>query len=313
MNLIIFHAGCMDGLASAWVMNKVMQSKMQFAMFVQADYNDAIPDFTNKDVYIVDFSYDDVPGLLAAAAKAKSVTMLDHHIGAYEVWKGVQLPENMTYVYDSGHSGVGVVWNHFYPKEDMPPVLHYIQDRDLWCFEHPQSRPLHAFLKSYGLLERTKSHEDLMVKFQTFSQIVENYDKEGWRATMEGDAIIRAESILIKTIIERNMAVVDYSTYIPNPDIPGELIRGPTYQIPICEMPYEFASEAGNILAENYPFSITYETQWALNKRKFSIRSNKIFDTDVKTIAKTNGGGGHRHSAGWYDDIDAEFPWGDRA
>ena len=68
------------------------------------------------------------------------------------------------------------------------------------------------------------------------------------------------------------------------------------YSVPVANVPYMFASDAGNRMAEGELFSASYfDTP---DGRKFSLRS-KDTGLDVSEIAKRYGGGGHARAAGF--------------
>jgi oligoribonuclease NrnB/cAMP/cGMP phosphodiesterase (DHH superfamily) len=320
--LIVYHAGCMDGFASAWIAYHSMRlnspNETRTVKLMAVDYNDPISDFTDKDVYILDFSWYDVQALLAEVAKARNVVMLDHHIKSFEVWGTYRqehdLPSNFLYHYMSDQSGAGICWGFFEPGSTPPLLIQHIQDRDLWNFSLQGSREVHAVLKSEGFLKHGMTQDEVVEKLQKFSQYALLHPSIMSDVYRQGQSIIRSESVLIDSILERNMTIVDFPLYTPKDDGSGDLERVGTVQVPAAEMPYDLASEAGNIMyatGEGYPFSVTYETQRALGKRKFSIRSDKKTGMDVGAIAVQHGGGGHANSAGWYDKIiDAEdYPW----
>jgi len=305
----------MDGFVSAWIVyhslirRGVVEDDIDF---LGSDYNDPIPDMTGKNVYIVDFSWYDVEGLLKEVAKAIEVKMLDHHKETYKVWKDVVLPGNMTYVFELPKSGVGVVWDYFHPiiKPVMPPLLAHIQDRDLWKFNIQGSRQVHAFLKSKGFLLREPNRELFLNKLKEFGAQYAWLSADALKPIYTiGESIMQAELVLIESILERNMAMAEFTCYGLKDDDSGDMEPKQRYAIPVAEMPYELASEAGNLMAHNAPFSITYETEWALGKRKFSIRSRKGYGVDVGEIARAMGGGGHENSAGWYGSIWLDFPF----
>jgi nanoRNase/pAp phosphatase (c-di-AMP/oligoRNAs hydrolase) len=68
------------------------------------------------------------------------------------------------------------------------------------------------------------------------------------------------------------------------------------YDVPVANLPYMFASDAGNIMSEGEFFAASYfDTP---DGRKFSLRS-KDTGMDVSEIAKRFGGGGHARAAGF--------------
>lgn len=326
--LVIYHASCMDGFAAAWAAYHHMV-KMSFdnIEFLQADYEDPIPDMTDKEVYIVDYSWKNAEMFLRKAEKAKKVVIVDHHKEANLIWKDVKLPDHVHYIYDNNKSGCVLSWEYFqglYREEHTrqygsllnfvptPAILMHIQDRDLWKFELTGTKELHAYMKSCGFLLREKDQGkilDLFVKFIDFYHMDES-DKQRW--IQDGQVIMYVETVLIKSILERNMMLTDFTVYEPVPDEQDWQPKHTYHGIPVAEMPYELASEAGHLLAEMYPqaaFTLTYETQWGFNRHKFSMRSRRDVGADVGKIATLNGGGGHKHSAAWYAPLWQPLPF----
>ena len=316
-HLVVYHNSCMDGFVSAWIVFHSLTRRgipEEDIEFLGADYGDPIPDMTGKNVFIVDFSWYDVEGLLKQVEKAVEVKMLDHHKEAHKVWKDVKLPANMIYKHELPQSGVGVVWDHFHPHThaQMPPLLAHIQDRDLWKFNIQGSRQIHAFLKSKGFLLRDSNRETFLAKLKEFGA---NYAWLSIDALQPlytiGQAIMDAETILVCSILERNKTYAEFIHYGLKDDDSGDMEPKKRYFVPVGEMPHELADEAGDIMGHDDPFAITYETNWALGKRRFSIRSRKGYgrSADVGEIARAMGGGGHQHAAGWYDSIWMGFPF----
>jgi oligoribonuclease NrnB/cAMP/cGMP phosphodiesterase (DHH superfamily) len=69
--------------------------------------------------------------------------------------------------------------------------------------------------------------------------------------------------------------------------------------VPVANMPYTMASDAGAIMAKGEAFSATYYD--TATHRVYSLRSVEGVpqSADVSQIAKEHGGGGHKHSAGF--------------
>jgi hypothetical protein len=68
------------------------------------------------------------------------------------------------------------------------------------------------------------------------------------------------------------------------------------HDVPVLNCPYQWASDAAHILCVGQPFAACY---WDLpNGRQYSLRSDD-YGLDVSAIAKTFGGGGHAHAAGY--------------
>jgi len=75
INLCIYHGGCDDGFAAAWIVWKRFGGAVEFHPGV---YGRAPPDVTAKRIAIVDFSYKR-PVMVEMAAKAEHILVLDHH------------------------------------------------------------------------------------------------------------------------------------------------------------------------------------------------------------------------------------------
>src|SRR5688572_16804381 len=139
--LCIYHGNCADGFTSAWVVRKNLPE----AEFHAGVYQDAPPDVTDRDVYLVDFSYKrDV--LLEMAERARWITILDHHKTAEADLR--DLPDNVASVFDMERSGARITWDHFYYIKPPQTLLH-VEDRDLWRFALPRTREIQANIFSY--------------------------------------------------------------------------------------------------------------------------------------------------------------------
>jgi oligoribonuclease NrnB/cAMP/cGMP phosphodiesterase (DHH superfamily) len=285
--LCIYHRDCVDGHAAAWVVGHACG--FENVEFVSANYGDTPPDMVDREVYIVDFSYDPakVPGdLLKQMARAKRLVMLDHHESSWEVWKDVPLLEHWTFRYEPSMSGVGVTWRWFFgPLKPMPMVLQHIQDRDLWNFNLPHTRELHAVAVSHGML-LMKPWEESWLGLQVRA----NWAELPPGILLAGEAILREQKNLIQTLIAR-----------------ARVVHCAGYEVPICAVPYELRSEAGFWLGAKYPFSITYDDIWSEGVRKYSVRSRKKGGMNVIPIAEAFGGGGHKNAAAFSQPVDEQI------
>jgi oligoribonuclease NrnB/cAMP/cGMP phosphodiesterase (DHH superfamily) len=159
----------------------------------------------------------------------------------------------------------------------MPPLMDYIEDRDLWKFALPNTKEIMMSVFSYDL--SFESIDSLM----NFTRTEINK-----RLVLEGQTLMRKYEIDLSKIMRsatREMPIGGYS-------------------IPCCNCNSLFASEAGNRLSVDRPFAATYyDTE---KKRIFSLRSNDK-GLDVSEIAKSYGGGGHRNASGFVVDRNHEL------
>lgn len=255
----IYHAKCADGFTAAWVVHEALGPAVEFHEGV---HNEAPPDVTGKHVVLVDFSYKrDV--MLDIAAKAKTVLVLDHHKSAQENLQN--LPPNVTLVFNMNKSGAMLTWDWYFADHPPPRLLEYVQDRDLWRFELPNSREVNAALFSYEY--------DFAVWSELMSRpIIELVE--------EGEAIERKHWKDIRELI---------AVAATRSNIGG-------YDVPTLNCPYFFSSDAAHVLAEGEPFAACYYD--TADYRVYSLRSAED-GMDVSKVAEQFNGGGHRHAAGF--------------
>lgn len=265
--LCIYHANCADGFGAAlavWL--RFADSRPEF---VPASYGETPPNCAGHDVLLVDFSYK-LPVLERILAEAKSVTILDHHKTAESDIQPLLDAGRVNGEFDMDRSGAAMAWDWCFPDEDRPRLIEYIQDRDLWQFNLEGTREISAALFSYD--------QD----FEVWKNILTALeDDEGQQFFLSmGQTLRRKHNKDLDEILKvtkRRMTICGYS-------------------VPAANLPYIFASDAGNRMAEGELFSASYfDTP---EGRKFSLRS-KEGGMDVSEIAKRFGGGGHARAAGF--------------
>lgn len=257
--LCIYHAHCADGFGAAWVVRKALGDDVEF---FPGTYREPPPDATGRDLILVDFSYPrDV--MLALAAKARSITVLDHHKSAAADL--VDLPDNVRTTFDMSRSGAMLAWLHFFPGEAPPQLLLHIEDRDLWRFALPQTREIGAALFSYP--QEFPLWDTLMSADVT-------------ALAADGAAIERKHTKDVHGLLKVTTREME--------------IAG--HRILVANLPSTMASEAGHELAQGRPFGATYFDGPGI--RNFSLRSTDA-GIDVSEIAAQFGGGGHRNAAGF--------------
>ena len=259
MTLCIYHGNCADGFGAAWVVRQAIPH----AEFFAATYQTPPPDVGGKRVVMVDFSYKR-PVLLGIAGQAESILILDHHKSAAE--ELVDLPSNVTAIFDMDRSGAMMAWQYFFPDVPPPRLIEHIQDRDLWRFALPGTREIQANVFSYP------------------------YDFGVWDSLMASDVeMLRGEGAAIERKHHKDIAELV--------DVTKRRIVIGGFDVPVANLPSTLSSDAGHLMAQGEQFAACY---WDTSSgRVFSLRSNAA-GQDVSTIAKTYGGGGHRNAAGFH-------------
>jgi oligoribonuclease NrnB/cAMP/cGMP phosphodiesterase (DHH superfamily) len=267
-DIVITHGpACADGWAAAWT---VHQKWPQVPVHVGI-YGEPPPDVTDLGVLITDFSYpEDV--LREMAASAKWIHVLDHHATAEAHLRKLAAEHLIHLWFDLERSGAALAFDYAWGQGRIPPMLiQYVEDRDLWRFNLEGTRAVHAVLMSHPQ------------EFPAWSFMAKRLEDPGQRAQMirEGESILRDRDRMLNDII--------FSGYRTM------MIDG--HDIPVCNLPYQMASDAGNLMAEGFPFAATYFDR-SDGQRQFSLRSTEE-GLDVGEIAKKFGGGGHKHAAGF--------------
>jgi len=277
--LCIYHGNCFDGFTAAWAVWKRFGDNVDF---FEGHYGAEPPDeVIGRDVIILDFSYKR-PVLMEMVAKARCVYVLDHHKTAAEDLAGFQSARrydpaelivtaefDATYpiraTFDMNRSGAGIAWDFFHDTP-RPKIIDHVEDRDLWRFNLPFTREIHAAMSSYPF------------DFCAWDEI--SIKCERGELIGEGAAIDRKHLRDIETLLKITKSRI--------------AIMG--HDVPIANLPVTMCSDAGNIMAKGEPFAVTYYD--GPNERHYSLRSTDA-GLDVSMIAKAYGGGGHRNAAGF--------------
>lgn len=257
--LCIYHGNCADGFTAAWVADREFMGEIElFAGTYQAEP----PDVTDREVYLVDFSYKR-PVLEAMREKAKRIVVLDHHKTAEADLRDL---DGIETVFDMNRSGARIAWDYWNPGMNAPATLLHVEDRDLWRFAIPGTREVQANIFSHPY--ELKVWDELMKADP--QQLID-----------EGRAIERKHFKDVNELIQvvtRRMVIGGHN-------------------VPIANLPYIHVSDAAHALAaKGEPFAGCY---WDTPKgRVFGLRSTDS-GVDVSEIAKLFGGGGHRNAAGF--------------
>lgn len=267
--LIIYHGNCADGFTAAWAAWLHFGDRADYHAGV---YQDAPPDVTGREVYLLDFSYKR-PVVLEMLRAARSITILDHHKSAADDLQGDLDMNGLTSfplygMFDMDKSGARLAWEHFHPKREVPALVQVVEDRDLWRFALKGTREIQAVIFSYPY------------DFAVWDNLAGRCESERDTLIAEGAAIERKHFKDVRELVQtfkRRMVIGGVEVWAAN-------------------LPYTLTSDAGNMMAEGEPFAACY---WDTpDGRVFSLRS-KPEGADVSEIAKRYGGGGHKNASGF--------------
>jgi len=260
--LCIYHKNCADGFGAAWVVRKFFGP--DGVDLHPATYQDPPPDMTDRCVIMVDFSYKR-PIMARLINQAESVLVIDHHKTAQADLADLH---GATVIFDMEHSGAVLTWRHFFPGQEPPMLLRYIEDRDIWKFALPNSREVAAGLFSHPY------------NFATWDSFIGN-PHELLLLLSDGKAIERKHHKDIAELVAASARPM--------------IIGG--HQVLAANLPYTMSSDAGHMLIDQGSFFGACYSDGP-NGRTFSLRSTDA-GPDVSEIAKLYGGGGHRNAAGF--------------
>jgi hypothetical protein len=175
-----------------------------------------------------------------------------------------------------------MAWDHFFPAEQRPWWINYIQDRDLWEWKLPDAEPILAYL------------DTLPVSFETYDRLA-------------------SDDITLRQCLVGGMAVLAYIRQY-NKEVAAMGVRYITFQspggrihsdIPIVNAAYKGISQLLHEMDQNHLFALGWYRS-SDGKYKFSVRASDESDFDTSKFAKEYGGGGHVKASGFTLDHEIE-------
>ena len=261
---VIYHKACPDGFGSAYIAWKVLGNKCKY---IPQSYYDKPPVIKKSKILICDFSfkYDVTQKYIK---NNELFFNIDHHKSAFENLENI---DEKYKLFDINHSGIYLTWKYFFPDAEIPLFVKYIEDYDLWNFKYEETKPFMLALNQ------------LPYKFEIWKKLED--EKFVKQFIKKGKLILTFQNNLI------NMTV-------KNCKIKKESINNKSYNIAYINTNL-FKNEIANKIVSslNCDFCVAYNYDDNKNITKFSLRSIDS-KTDVGTIAKFIGGGGHRNAAG---------------
>ena len=268
VNFVIAHGNCPDGLGAAWSAWAMHGSNIEYYFATYGSGKD-LPDVTGKNVLMVDFAYKTPEIMNELNFKANKMLLLDHHKSAKEALEG---KIDCDHIFDMERSGARMSWDFFFPSLDVPDLISYIEDRDLWRWKLPKTREYLAALDSYGQ------------NFETFDRVSQLKDKELESFISEGCAIVRYQQNMVKQTVKKAEEGI---LCAPNGEYPCFAVNCATR---------ELISDVGNELANKGVVGLV----WGYSNGQLYCSLRSVGDKfDVSEIASQFGGGGHRNASGF--------------
>lgn len=271
--VILYHGSCPDGFGAAYAAWKRFGED---AEYIPLHRGEALPEGLAGDhLYFLDFTYEqeDMDHFVSIA---KTVTVLDHHIGMKEVIESMP-----AYVFDNDKSGAGIAWSYFNPSLPFPTLLAHVQDNDLFRFALPDTKAVLAYLTVHpfefeawdalaATLEDPKQRESFLQTARAYAEytnlLAEHAAKKATPVSFEGYEVMFATSH------------------------PGSVMK----------------SLVGNMLAKEYP---PFALVASAHPKGFGVSIRGNGSVNVAEIAQKYGGNGHHDAAGFLVPAEGPMPW----
>jgi len=266
--LILYHGrGCPDGFGAALAAWLFYGDTAQYLGLDHGDIAtiDDLPDVRGRAVYILDFSF--ANEIMAALdERAAKLVMLDHHKSAAEKLTGFACRCGVVH-FDMNKSGARLAWEFFQPHTPVPPLLQYVEDRDIWKWEFAESA---GFLSALDMEPQT---------FDRWREIASFTPAQMEQFMARGAAMDEKYRKLAADIAEGAQPLVFNG-------IAGMMVNAPGM----------FHSLVGDILSSK---SGTFALMWSAGAKgvKVGLRAQRNFDCIA--LAESMGGGGHAQACGF--------------
>lgn len=273
---VLYHGHCADGFGAAYAAWCAFGEQAEYHA---VNYGEPMPEIpAGARVFIVDFSYPRTV-LLELWERVQELVVLDHHKTAAAELAGLSFAR-----FDASKSGAVLAWEYFRALPDsgccfgpVPRLLLYVQDRDLWRWELPQSREVSA-----GLWLHPRH-------FPHWMELIAEEEKAITRLGTEGQMVLEVNKAWVGSICAR-MHWRDLDSDEGTWHV--AVVNTPVLQSEACEELLNRHPEADAAAAF---FDKDPETRiWSLRSRP---------DTDVSVLAKARGGGGHPQAAGFEEKL----------
>ena len=267
--LIIYHGRrCPDGFAAALAAWLYYAGQAEFLGLDHGDIQAVgdLPPLDGRAVYILDFSFS-AEILRDIEANAAKLVLLDHHKSAAEKLTGFACRCGVVH-FDMAKSGARLAWEFFHPAQPVPDLVRFVEDRDLWAWQYPESA---GFLSALDMEPRT---------FERWQEIA------AWPADRVAAFIARGAAMDEKY---RKLAadIAEGAQPLVFNGIAGLMVNAPGL----------FHSLVGDLLSAR---SGTFALMWTAGAGglvKSGLRAQRNFD--CLPLAESLGGGGHAQACGF--------------
>ena len=266
--LILYHGRrCPDGFGAALAAWLFYEGQAEFRGLDHGEIQraDDLGELAGRAVYVLDFAFE--PALLGEIeSRVSKLVVLDHHRSAAEKLMGYQCRCGAVH-FDMDKSGARLAWEFFHPEKPVPGLVRYIEDRDIWKWEFPESA---GFLAALDMEPRS---------FERWAEIA--------AFTLEQEAAFMARGGAMDEKFQKLCAdIADGAQVLVFNGVQGLMVNCPGM----------FHSQVGDLLARA---SGSFALMWNAGAKgvKAGLRSRSQFN--CIPLAESFGGGGHAQACGF--------------
>ncbi len=267
--LVLYHGrNCPDGFGAALAAWRFYGGQVEMRGLDHGEVKTVadLPALEGRAVYILDFSFPaDI--LRAIDERAARLVLLDHHKSAADALDGFACRCGVVH-FDMTKSGARLAWEFFLPDEPVPDLVRYIEDRDLWNWQFPESA---AYLAALDMEPQ---------ELARWNEIAAFTPEQSAHFMARGQAMDEKFAKLAADIAEGAEPLV---------------FNGETGLM--VNAPGVFHSLVGDLLSRR---SGTFAFMWSAGKGgivKVGLRSQRGYD--CIPLAQSMGGGGHAQACGF--------------
>ena len=266
----IYHAGCPDGFGAAWAVWRTWGDE---ARYVPRGHDDPLRErqYRGATVVFVDIA-PPVHSLRGLGEEARELIVLDHHVSSLkrisadpELLPGLRSAGHKIH-FDLEHSGAVLAWQHFHPDAEVPELLRYVEDQDLWRWKLPATRDVNAAVTA---TPRT---------FAAWEELAATPLED---LAAEGAPISRANHMDVERAVSHAHPI----------SLGPHRVEAVNARVQRSQIGHELALRA----AYGAPCGAVYR----LTGRRVDVSIYSVGDFDVAELAATWGGGGHRNAGGF--------------
>ncbi|MCB1118177.1 MAG: hypothetical protein KDK50_06325, partial [Chlamydiia bacterium] len=176
--------------------------------------------------------------------------------------------------FDLKESGASLTWKQEFPEQELPKILAYVRDKDLFDWKLPHSRELSMYLRHCDGITNPTS--------KIWKRLLDGVSEQEWKDMIaEGKRLLQFQQKTLQMGLKNAFPL----------NFHGHKTLAVNWNLE--------ASDLGEMIYTEKGYDIAMIFYYTGKEWNFSLRSK---DVDVSRIAQKYGGGGHPGAAGFRTD-----------